>query len=212
MPDILWIATGSCAAVGGLLIAAAVGALKRRERLRMSLRLLWALIFFTFGGALGAIALGVQGYSALTREEVAAVVQTQPIGNKRFRVQFDFPDGHQSTYVLAGDELYVDARILKWHPFANVFGLHTAYELDRVAGRYKNVGDEQRGPRTVYSLAPERTVDLFALRQRHALLAPLVDAEYGSATFVAASVPATYEVRVSISGLLARRSGPAARR
>jgi len=36
------------------------------------------------------------------------------------------------------------------------------------------------------------------------VLAPLVDAEYGSATFVAAGRPAQFEVRVSTTGLLIR--------
>ena len=42
------------------------------------------------------------------------------------------------------------------------------------------------------------------LLARRRLLGPLVDAEYGSATFVAATRPATFEVRVSTTGLLAR--------
>jgi hypothetical protein len=112
------------------------------------------------------------------------------------------------TYTLNGNQLYVDARILKWHPWANVLGLHTAYELDRVAGRYQELAQEQQQPRTVQSLAPERKVDLFNLRQRYVLLSPLLDADYGSATFAAADSPAQYEVRVSTTGLLIRRLSP----
>src|SRR6267378_2754935 len=37
-----------------------------------------------------------------------------------------------ATYPISGDEIYVDARILKWHALANLLGLSTAYELDRV--------------------------------------------------------------------------------
>lgn len=51
-------------------------------------------------------------------------------------------------------------------------------------------------------------VDLFNLRQRYALLSPLLDAEYGSATFAAAGNSAQYEVRVSTTGLLIRKLGP----
>ena len=36
---------------------------------------------------------------------------------------------------------------------------------------------------------------------------PLLDAEYGSATFAAADGPALYEVRVSMTGLLIRKWG-----
>ena len=65
----------------------------------------------------------------------------------------------------------------------NVLGLHTAYELDRIAGRYADVEQERAARRTVHTLAPDRWVDLFALRTRYAALAPLLDAEYGSGTF-----------------------------
>jgi hypothetical protein len=98
----------------------------------------------------------------------------------------------------------VDARILKWSYWANVLGLHTAYELDRVAGRYRLMEDELSKPRTLQSLARERPVDLFGLRKRYEALSPFYDAEYGSATFIAADRPAIYEVLVSTTGLLAR--------
>ena len=78
--------------------------------------------------------------------------------------------------MLRGDELYVDARILKWTPLANVLGLHTGFELDRVSGRYVDLDDEQELPRTVFSLVPERPVDLFSLRRRFPQLARVVDA------------------------------------
>jgi hypothetical protein len=52
-------------------------------------------------------------------------------------------------------------------------------------------------------------VDLYALRQRHAFLAPVFDAEYGSATFVPVTRPAELELRVSTTGLLMREAKPA---
>ncbi len=208
MPDILWWVAVLFAVLGVAMLIAAGTALRRRRPLRMSARLLLALVFLAGAAASGAIALGVQGYRALTHEEIAAMVRTEPLGPNRFRAQFRFPDGREVAYTLSGNQLYVDARILKWHPFANIFGLHTVYELDRVAGRYHDLTQEQQQPRTVQSLAPERQVDLFGLRQRYALLSPLLDADYGSATFAAADSPAQYEVRVSTTGLLIRKLEP----
>jgi hypothetical protein len=208
MPDTLWWVTALFAVVGVAMLIGAGAALRRKRPLRMSARLLLALVFLAGAAASGAIALGVQGYRALTHEEIAAMVRTEPLGPNRFRAQFRFPDGREVAYTLSGNQLYVDARILKWHPFANIFGLHTVYELDRVAGRYLDLTQEQQQPRTVQSLAPERQVDLFNLRQRYALLSPLLDADYGSATFAAADSPAQYEVRVSTTGLLIRKLEP----
>jgi hypothetical protein len=108
------------------------------------------------------------------------------------------------VHELSGDQLYVDAHILKWKPWANLLGLHTAYDLDRVAGRYVSVDDERDRPRTVAVLGTPRAIDLFHLRRRHAWLSALVDAEYGSATFVDVQSVAVFEVRVSTTGLLVR--------
>jgi hypothetical protein len=150
--------------------------------------------------------LGTQGYRTLTHEELAATVEVRPSGAPQtFEAYFVFPDGRDARYTLRGDELYVDAHILKWKYWANVLGLHTAYQLDRVGGRYRALSDEQGKGRTLFELGREPVVDIFAWRQRHPALAPLVDAEYGSATFVAGHQPALYEIRVSTTGLLARR-------
>jgi hypothetical protein len=56
----------------------------------------------------------------------------------------------------------------------------------------------------VYALGRERPLDLFGLRQRYAFLAPLLDAEYGSATFTSVTRPVELELRVSATGLLMR--------
>jgi hypothetical protein len=49
-------------------------------------------------------------------------------------------------------------------------------------------------------------LDLFKLRHRSAWLAPLFDAEYGSASFVPVDRPMDLEVRVSTTGLLIREA------
>lgn len=203
MPDMLT-AAAIFGVIGVVFFLMASAALKRGRLLRLTTRLALSLLFLAIGGMLSAVTLGTQGYRALTHEEVAAVVETEPLGPHHFRARIRLPDGRTESYVLAGDELYVDAHILKWNPIVNVLGLHTAYELDRVGGRYRLLADEQRAPRTVYGVAPVRTLDLFNLRRRYALLAPLVDAEYGSATFVSVEQAQRLEVRVSTSGLLIR--------
>lgn len=183
----------------------ALRALRQRRWMRFSGRIALVMCVFAFAAFFGALSIGIRGYQALTHEEVAAIVKTEPIAPQRFRARFQFPDGRQQEYSISGDELYVDARVLKWRPVANILGLHTAYELDRVGGRYRLLPDEQQAPRTIYGLHENRLIDAFDLRQRYSVLAPLLDAEYGSASFVSADQPQTLEVRVSTTGLLIRR-------
>ncbi|MEE9609582.1 MAG: hypothetical protein V3U03_17730 [Myxococcota bacterium] len=205
-----WLAVGLAAASLAFLLLGA-SALRRRRAFRASSSALLGLLLLTAGALCAALSVGTQGYRAFTREEIAAVVSARPTGAQRFLATFHFPGGRTERYQLAGDELYVDARILKWKPIVNWLGLHTAYELDRVAGRYRELEHERTGPRTVFALGADRPLDLFALRRRTSLLAPLVDVEYGSATFAPAGAPAEYEVRVSTTGLLIRRVSPADR-
>ena len=191
-------------ALGGIFIIAGLVALRRARPLRFALRTLAGLLLLSLGALAGAIGVGMSGYRALTREEVAARIVVRPVGPQRFAATFIVSDRPEMTYELAGDGIYVDAHILKWKPMANVLGLHTAYELDRVGGRYDDIARERSANRTLYSLVQDRPVDLFGLRRRYGFLAPLLDAEYGSGTFVPVRRRAEFEVRVSTTGLLIR--------
>ncbi len=192
------------AAIGAVLVLAGIAALLRARPLQFVLRALSGTVLILLGSLAGTIVLGTQGYRALTHEEIAARISVHPEGPQRFRAVFVFADGSRAEFALKGDELYVDAHILKWTPLANLLGLHTAYELDRVSGRFRAIEQERAETRTVHPLGLDRSLDLFDLRRRHAFLAPLLDAEYGSATFVPADRPAEIELRVSTTGLLMR--------
>ena len=200
----LTVAAAAAAAAALVLLWAALAALRRGRALRGGAGLAAALALLGASGTLAMVALGTHGYRALTREEVAALVDVEPRGPRRFLARVRLPDGRAAAYEIAGDALYVDARVLKWKPWAQLLGLHTAYALDRIGGRYRDLASERAGPRTVYRIAPRSGPDLFDLRRRHAFLAPLVDAEYGSAVFVPVEGRGRFEIRVGLTGLLAR--------
>ncbi len=204
----LFLAAMALAALGALLLLAGVVSFLRLRLLNFAFRTLVGLFLLALAALAGTIAIGIQGYRALTREDVAAQIVVNPTGPQRFTAMFRFPDGREAKYELAGDEIYVDAHILKWNPYANLIGLHTAYELDRVAGRYHSVKEERDAVRTVHPLGRDRPVDLYALRRRYTFLAPLLDAEYGSATFIPVTRPAEIELRISTTGLLLREAKP----
>jgi len=202
---LLIIALVVCALLALLFLRGALGAWRGRQRLDALVALLAAGLSLAMSALCGTISVGIRGYRALTQEVLAATIATEPIGPARFRATVTLADGTLHMFDLTGDAVYVDAHILKWRPAVNLLGLHTAYELDRIAGRYRALGDEQTRERTVYSIARKKPIDLFDLARASWLLRPLVDAEYGSATFINATEPATYEVRVSTTGLLVRR-------
>lgn len=204
MPTPLVVATVVFAALSVLWLALALVAVRRRRWAGVSGGVVLALLFLALSALCATVSVSVRGYRALTHEEIAATIVTEPLAPGAFRARFRFPDGREAAFELAGDGLTVEAHIIKWHPLANLLGLHTAYQLDRVAGRYDRLVDEQTRPRTVFALAEPRPVDAFDLARTLTFLAPVVDARYGSATFVSAREPASLELRVSTTGLLLR--------
>lgn len=182
-------------------------ALKRRRWTTSLGRAATGVLLLALGALSATLGISMHGYRALTHEELAAVVTTVPAGPGTFHAFVELPDGRTTTLTIAGDQVLVDARILKWHPIANLLGLRTHYELDRMTGRYEDIDDERTQPRTVHALDTAKTIDLFDLARRYTLLAMLVDAEYGSASYVDVRRPARFEVRVSPTGLLIRDVG-----
>src|SRR5205809_310070 len=126
--------------VGMFVGVRAVRAARERHWLGGTIRGLVAMLLLALAALVATLTVGLHGYRALSFEEVAATVRTEPVAPQRFRATITLPDHRLAMYELAGRRL----------------------------------------------------------------LGPLVDAEYGSATFVAATRPATFEVRVSTTGLLAR--------
>lgn len=102
--------------LGLMLMGAGASSLKQKHPVSFMLRTLWGLLALAVGALATTIALGMQGYRALTQEALAAQILVEPAGPQRFNATVRLPDGRNLTFELAGDEVYVDARILKWHP------------------------------------------------------------------------------------------------
>jgi len=205
MIDPILIAIGVCGILFLLFLFAFIAAVKKRKVLGAVRNFTFTFLMLVLALLFATITVSLKGYQALTHEELAATVEIQPLGEQKFIAHFTFPDTSEAKFELAGDELYVDAHILKWKSVANLFGLHTFYELDRVAGRYSEIEEETSKNRTVFSLAKDKMVNIFDLRLQYELLSFLVDAEYGSASFVNVSKSAKFNIMVSTTGLLIRQ-------
>jgi len=187
-----------------LFFIAFISAIRKRKFLGAVRNFTFAFLMLVLSLLFATISLSTHGYRALTNEQLAATIFIEPVSEQNFIARFRFPNGSRAEYEISGDELYVDAHILKWKSFANLFGLHTLYELDRVAGRYTNLDDEKNKLRTVHSLSEDKTVDVFEIRMKYEFLSFLLDAEYGSATFINVHKASRFKVMVSTSGLLFR--------
>jgi len=182
----------------------AVRAFRRRRWIGSATRTGGGALFLSLSALGATLSASTHGYRALTGEEVAMTVTTVPTGPRAFQAFVEFADGRDTTLSVLGDQILVDAHILKWRYVGNLLGLQTQYELDRLTGRYLDIDDERQAERTVHSLKTEKPVDLFDLVGRYSFLALLVDAEYGSATYIEVQRPARFQVTVSTTGLLVR--------
>jgi hypothetical protein len=194
-----------------LFLFAAVRRLRRRKILGAVLNGAAALLLILLGVCAALIAANLRTYQRLTFEQSAGELQLNRTGEREFNAVLTYPNGERAIFALRGDEWQVDARVLKWHAFANLAGFDTAYRLERISGRYTRVEDERAQARTVYSLNPPQRVDPWDLVHRYHSWMPWMDAKYGSATFLPMSDGALYEIKVSQSGLIARPLNQAAR-
>ena len=199
-------------ALTGILFSfAAVRRLRRRKVVGGLMNGAAAFALISISVFVMLIAGSVRTYERLSFEQPAGELQLARTGEREFNAVFTYPSGQRTNFALRGDEWQVDARVLKWHAFANIVGFDTAYRLERISGRYTHIEDERSQARTVYSLRAAARFDPWDLVHRHHSWLPWMDALYGSAAFLPMADGALYEVKVSQSGLIARPLNHAAR-
>jgi len=167
----------------------------------------------------GGIALAVitiltsyYGYHRLTAERLVASIEFSRVAPYEFRARLIVPEERDRFFLLTGDEWQMDARVISWQPPATILGLDPIYRLDRLSGRYTDVDRERSEPRTVHALSPSPALDLWRVARRYPVLAPGVDAYYGSATYLPMADGARYEVSLSRDAVVARPANEAAQR
>ena len=202
---------GVCAIAGLLFLLLAAKRLRHRRFGACAMHGTSSLVLFLAAIAIGLVGANLLTYHRLTREQPALEVQFKRSGDARYAALLTYPSGETQELALAGDEWQVDARVLKWRPFANLLGFDTAYRLERISGRYTDLARERDQERTVYALNPPDRIDAWTLLRNWRRYVPWADALYGSAVYVPMSDGARYRVMVSQSGLVARPLNDAAR-
>lgn len=167
-------------------------------------RLVFFSIFTSVTLIISFYLIGTLGYKALTHEIAAADLSISPNGEQTFHTRMEFPDGSHQIFQIDGDQLMVDAYILKWKPWTNVLGLKTAYRLDRIRGRYNDINEEKSKPASIYAINSKSNKGIAQWREDYKFLSFLLDVEHGSASFVSAEVPKELQLSVTTSGLVLR--------
>jgi hypothetical protein len=168
------------------------------------------LLLIAFAVYISLFAFNLMSYHAMTSETPVATVSFRKVGSQEFAATVSEPDGHSTNFSLHGDLWQLDARIIKWKGIFELLGFKPGYRLDRIEGRYLTLADERSKPHSAFSIYPE-SIGFDIWKSAHDGFSLLVDARYGSATYLPMADGATYEVSLSNTGLLGRPLNDAAR-
>ena len=155
------------------------------------------------------LTLLVQTYLGLTSDIKVARVHATPVANANHLMSVELilydQNGHQTsdqTYLVKGDDWRLEGDIIKFPTWLNILGLHSGYKLTRMEGRYEDPNLERSNLPTVIPLNGGDD-NFFKTVQEQAWVSPVVEAAYGSGTFLRADGK-TYDVLASQTGLYAK--------
>lgn len=82
---------------------------------------------------LKSIAVNLHSYSRLTFEQPILKLTFKQLGEQRFEVEISYStQSEKQRFLINGDEWQIDARIIKWHGWAQLPGLNAQYRLERI--------------------------------------------------------------------------------
>ena len=134
----------TCGALALLFMLRAFNRARYRRPVACTLHTVVAALWLAIAAAVALIGVDLASYARLTYEAPVAEVRFRQAGERQFGAELLLPDGARESFVLRGDEWQLDARVLKWHGAATLMGVDTAFRLDRIGGRYRNIDEECR--------------------------------------------------------------------
>jgi hypothetical protein len=162
------------------------------------------------GAAAGVVAIsGLSGlniytYQRFTNETPVALLSFRQLADGQYEAKFEPVGQPSSRYLLRGDEWQMDVRMIKWTDWLTFLGEDPLFRFDRLSGRYSDVGDALQKPPTMHALGDDSGLDLWAFARDSGDWLPGIDAVYGSSVFLPMQDGLSYEVTMSVTGLLAR--------
>lgn len=147
------------------------------------------------------IAVNLGSYQPLEGLQTVATISTKRQTEQVWRVTLQVEGGASNERSLRGDQWQMDARIIRFTGPVRWLGIAPSYRLESLSGRYTSLEQERNAPRTVISLSRKLRVDLWQLDRMFNL--PFLEGVSGNATFMPMRDGATFDVRISSTGLVA---------
>lgn len=173
------------------------------------------VVLIALAAVAGLVAWDLRSYQQVLLDKPVATVSFTMVEPQAYVAAVALTDtGETREFYLRGDQWQMDARVIRWKSWWGRIGGKPGYKLDRLSGRYLSIEDERRRERTVHALWDEEEfgLDLWSWAYQHQEAAPVIEAVYGSATFVPMADGALYEVALSHTGLVAKPLNEAAKK
>ena len=168
-------------------------------------------VFLAVGLIVLLVIVNIYTFYRLTDESPIAELTFSETGPEQYQATISYGDFCEAEqYILYGNQWRLDARFLKWRPWANLFGLDAMYRIERLGGRYRDVGDENSRQRLAYKLYKAPHIDIASVLQDYDGIFSPVDTLFGSSVYEDMDVNFRYRVFRSQSGLLVRKERLAA--
>lgn len=190
--------------IGALLVIGGVKTTRARKKIRALILVSFGLASAAIGLVFGAIGLSINVYHHLSAETYLLDLAIEQQAPQQFTVRLLTDNAQPQSFRIAGDEWMLEARILKWKPWATALGFKPLVRMERLGGRYIDINHELSGPRTLYGLADDRSPNIWRWANRAPSWLPGLDTAYGTATYLPLAHGARYAVFVSPNGVLAR--------
>lgn len=156
--------------------------------------------------AAGMLAWNIHTYHRLTDEALIARLRFIQLGPHHYQAELRSGDFcRASLFELYGDQWRIDARFLKWKPWANLLGMDARYRLERLSGRYQQIEAENSQRHLAHDIGQRPLIDLARYAQQGWGRWMPVDTLYGSSVYEAMLPGYEYTVHRSQTGLLVRR-------
>lgn len=183
-------------------------ALSRIRKFRPGIAAIYGLLsFISISTAMVTllVALNIHDYQRFTFENHVGDIRFSKLEHQFYQADLVLAGAQNALqYKLRGDEWQLDARIIKWKEPLTSLRLNSVYRLDRLQGRYRDIGQAETGPRTIFALTKSGDLDLWSLSRYYRKWLPWVDAYYGSASYTPMANNAEFQINMTQSGLIVR--------
>lgn len=165
----------------------------------------WTLTLGILSLAFLLLAAPFYTYSQFNAEEAIAELEFDKLSEQSYLAHLSSGDlcvAHD--YPIQGDQWQLDAQFIKWNGPAVILGFKSRYQLDRLSGRYSDIGQQNRTKSSAIDLTPDLFLTLFPSGKEDNNEGLFIDTLYGSSVYMNIDEAKRYRIYKTEDALIVR--------